>query len=98
MDIDSKLKGLPAIDGDDGHFVAVETDQVLVAIDVDFAVIEVDALAGGRDHLFGIVAEAATGAGIECHLRFHLPVNILPLGICLLYTSDAADDLLCVDL
>src|ERR1035437_2754700 len=77
------LKGLPAIDRDDGYFMVVETDQVRVGVDIDFGVIEVDALAGGGDHLFGIVAEAAAGAGIKCHLRFHLPVNILPFGIAL---------------
>src|ERR1035438_1003316 len=83
VNVDSVLKSLPAINGDDGHLVAVQTDQIGVGVDIDFGVIEVGVMAGGGDDLFGIVTEAATGAGIKCHLRFHLPVNILPPGVAL---------------
>src|SRR5665213_3770447 len=65
---------------------------------LDVAVVEQLALAGlGLDMEF--VAEvAADRAGIGAHRNRRQAHALERLQICLLYTSDAADDLLCVDL
>src|ERR1041385_418266 len=60
-----------AIDGDHRHFLVVQRKQVRVAVDIHLLILELRVLARFQQDVLGLIAEAASGTGIEGHQRLH---------------------------
>ena len=66
-------EGFDTVDGDDGDVVLIFVEQLRIRFNIDFFERESITTAGILDHCFSLVAEVASGLGINDYLQSSAP-------------------------